>query len=199
MVEYGYAYYLLKNQNVLQKCNMSIESSLSLSSPSPLDGHFVFTFVRNPYIRFISSYLFLLSIPSTTMIDGCTHFVLKLSLWQIIQKRNDLNGMAYSHMFDSQCKNLDIDNIRYDFIGKCEDNVQSQLCQMMTQWEAIPEHIIPITHKDKVNFTIKEKPFYLYYNDDVFQFVNTWFDNDFTRFGYHKYATFPEFLRAFSP
>jgi len=168
------------------------------------DAMFKFTFVRDPYSRFISSWNFVLNgfknknaIIKNDKLDKESSLLDNLKNYNdikhFIDNKDNLTDIAYNHTFVTQYQHIlnenDINNM--DFIGKME-NLEDDLQKVLNKIG-----INEIIHKKekKVNKTDHE-PYKTYYNQEILDFVNTWFDEDFKNFNYTKYDTLNDFLQS---
>lgn len=167
------------------------------------DKMFKFTFVRCPYSRFISSWNFIIkgfksdkSIIKSIFLDNNITLQENINKMKeieyFIENRHQLTDIAYNHVFITQYQHiLNEDNVNnMDFIGKLE-NLEEDLKTVLNKIG-----ISEICHNkgEKVNKSDHE-PYKTYYNQNIFNFVNSYFDEDFKHFNYVKYNTFEEFMQ----
>jgi hypothetical protein len=154
---------------------------------------FKFTFIRDPYTRFISSFNFILSNPniSKNLIDNDMYAKFE-NIEYFINNRSEISDIAYNHIFLSQYDQIiDKDGINnMNFIGKQEtlDEDMESILNKIGFNEII--HKKSKLNKNKIDFNYYKT----YYTEYVFDFVNTHFDKDFKEFHYKKYDNFMEFL-----
>ena len=154
---------------------------------------FKFTFIRDPYTRFISAFNFVLSNPtiSKNLIDNDTYAKFE-NIEYFINNRSEISDIAYNHIFLSQYDQIiDKDGINnMNFIGKQEtlDEDLESILNKIGFNEIIHKKIK--LNKNKIDFNYYKT----YYTEYVFNFVNTHFDKDFKEFNYKKYDNFMEFL-----
>lgn len=156
---------------------------------------FKFTFVRNPYTRFISGWNFILSSPtiSKNLIDNDTYEKFE-NLEYFINNRNELSDKAYNHIFLSQYDQIINNNSINDmnFIGK-QENLKEDLKIILNKIgfsELIHDKNINI-NKNKLDYNYYKT----YYTQFIFDFVNEHFDKDFLEFNYEKYNNYEEFMK----
>lgn len=128
-----------------------------------------FTFVRNPYHRFISAWQFMME----------KGFINKgTTLNELISNKDLYNGLVYNHIFVSQTKHLE--GWSFDEIGKFE-NIEDDLNCILKEYGFNINHI-----PSKKNQTKDYGDPSQYYTGEFLAFVNFHFDEDFLNFGYEK-------------
>jgi len=140
--------------------------------------YFLFTFVRNPYDRFMSSYYFYKDAPVGTKVirddiqqyktfkDFCLNF-------QSFKHKTDIQFYNQTHfILDNN------DNLIVDFVGRFEDIASGweEICKI-GGWEHKK-----LPHKNKTEHLYWEDE----YNDDMKEIVFNLFTNDFKYFNYKK-------------
>jgi hypothetical protein len=151
-----------------------------------------FTFVRNPYHRFISGWNFVIKKMSKTVI--CIDEIEDLhDLNCVIRQKDLLSPISYNHIFVTQYEHVLDKNGKnnMDFIGKME-NLETDLEDVLQKLG-----FTEIIHKKdkKINET-KHNYYKEYYNQTILDFVNKWFEKDFIEFGYERFDTMEEFQKS---
>ena len=175
-----------------------IETSDSLLSIMNLDKNkfdnmHKFTFVRNPYDRFISSWNFVVNEfknKNSILFDRSIKVEDLKDIEFFMRNKDKLTDIAYNHVFITQYQHiLSNDNtIKMDFIGKVE-TIEEDLKKVLNTLGF--ENII---HKVTTKVNKKEHKYYKdYYNQNILEFVNEYFDEDFIQFGYEKFKNIEEF------
>lgn len=127
-----------------------------------------FTFVRNPYHRFISAWKFLIErdyLSNTQTLES------------IIENRENMSGVVYNHMFATQCEHMkDWD---FDEIGKFE-TLEDDLSCILKEFDITKTHT-----SEKYNVTKNYGDPMNFYTSTILNFVNLHFIEDFIRFGYN--------------
>jgi len=155
---------------------------------------FKFTFVRDPYTRFISAFNFILSIPniSKNLIDNDNYKKFE-NIDHFINNKDELSDIAYNHIFLSQYDQIiDINGINnLSFIGK-QENLEEDLSNILLKvgFEKIIHEKKTTVNKNKINFNYYKT----YYTEYSFNFVNKHFEKDFIEFNYKKYNNFSDFI-----
>lgn len=155
-----------------------------------------FTFVRDPYSRFISSWNYIINGFKTKKIMNDIKYTKEdienfSDIEYTIENRLLLTDIAYNHVFMTQYEHiLDKDGKNnMDFIGKTETLEED----LKTVLEKLG--FDEIKHKQKMHVNKTEhKDYKEYYNQSILNFVNDFFNDDFVQFGYTKYETLEEFL-----
>jgi mannosyltransferase OCH1-like enzyme len=162
-----------------------------------MENFFKFIFVRNPYTKIVSAYLYLkrrMKKDNNTirgMPDNIDYFE---DFNIFIKNYKNVNNISYFHAFICQYENI-IDfsnNINFQYIGRLE-NITNDLDAIFK----ILNIENTFNNEKKMNESTYEKNIEDYYNEDSFHFVNTFFEKDFEIFGYIKYNTFEEFKNGF--
>uniref|UniRef100_A0A6C0EU80 Uncharacterized protein n=1 Tax=viral metagenome TaxID=1070528 RepID=A0A6C0EU80_9ZZZZ len=163
-----------------------------------MDNFFKFIFVRNPYTKIVSAYLYLkrrMEYDNNTirgMPDNIDYFE---DFNIFIKNYKNVNNISYFHAFICQYENI-IDfsnNINFQYIGRLE-NITNDLDAIFK----ILNIENTFNNQEKMNESTYEKNIEEYFNEESFHFVNTFFEKDFEIFGYKKYNTFEEFKNGFT-
>lgn len=166
-----------------------------------MNNFFKFIFVRNPYTRLLSAYLYLkrkISETDNNTINMLTENPEYFTDFNIFVKNyKNVNNISFFHAFIPQFEHI-IDfsnNCNFQFIGKTEQ-LNNDLIDIFTFLNI--KNIANIFFNNKNNESEYEKNITQYYNEETFYFVNEFFKKDFEIFSYEKYNTFQEFNIAFN-
>jgi hypothetical protein len=165
--------------------------------------YYKFTFVRNPYTKTISAYLFFKAHYNIVIEEGATFpsFIEFLNIIRngvndkFYKNHNFLYYFHYYHFLITQYEHV-IDNngnININFIGKFE-NLNKELIEVLNNLKLKIElkHIDEIKNNSKVNHTRKFKNIDYYFDQEALIFINSHFEKDFVFFGYKRYFTIDE-------
>lgn len=135
-----------------------------------LSSYKKFTFVRNPYNRFISAWEFLIE---KDFLDE------EITFEELIINKDTYDSLVYNHLFVTQSEHMK--GWDFDEIGQFETLEQDLKC-------ILSGYGFKITHEETVkNKTINKKDISFYFNNSNFiEFINSYFDEDFLNFGYEK-------------
>ena len=164
------------------------------------NDYFSFTFVRNPYNKIYSAYLYLkrnleeskYNNKIRNTYENKEYFV---DFNTFVKNYTNVNNISYYHSFITQYDHL-VDfsnNIKISYIGRVE-NLDNDFIDILTLLG-----IKDITHIDKIVYNKRENDsgikdnYSIFYNEESFQFVNTYFEKDFEIFGYTKYNSLEDF------
>lgn len=157
-----------------------------------------FTFVRDPYSRFISSWNYIIhGFKNENIMNdekyGKDDFDKYKDIGYLIDNKELLTDIAYNHVFVTQYSHIinkdGVNNM--NFIGKTE-TLEEDLTIVLNNLG-----FNDIIHKQKTDVNKTEhKPYKEYYTQKILDFVNDFFDDDFTHFNYTKYNTLSELLSA---
>jgi hypothetical protein len=134
-----------------------------------LNSYFKFTFVRNPYHRFISAWKYMVQVG---LVDK------NLTIKELIDNREIFSGIIYNHIFTSQT--LHMEGVKFDYIGKFE-NLENDLFALLKICNFNVIHL-----NNKRNITNNYGDPMKYYDFESLQFINKFFNDDFINFGYDK-------------
>ena len=171
------------------------------------NDYFKFTFVRNPYTKIVSAYLYVKKLLYKSIdhveFNSCIRTIPEnkeyyKDLNTFIQNYEKINIISYCHAFITQYDQL-LDfsgNICFDYIGK-QENLDSDLLNILTIL-----NFKQIDHEDSLYFgkilnESKGDNLYEYYDEEIFLFVNKHFAKDFEVFNYKKFDTFEEFTNVY--
>lgn len=140
-----------------------------------------FTFIRNPYDRYISAWNYL----RYNKIRH-KHIPFDMSLAEFYNKRNEVSSYAYMHGFISQYDNLLNDNneICIDYVCNFENFNDELINILFTLGIKDIKHSDLIKENIKMNETKEKRKYTEYYNEELLKIVNTYFENDFKYFKY---------------
>jgi hypothetical protein len=154
-------------------------------SENILYNSYEFTFVRNPYTKFISAYFYCKGKEFEKLNNIFGEDIIS-SLQKCIDSKEMLTNISYFHIFKTQQQHIECSNDnkidkKMDFIGKFE-NLIPDLQKVYNR----------LNFKTKISTKkINENPisygdFRQYYTQEILDFVNDWFNIDFVNFGYCK-------------
>jgi hypothetical protein len=155
--------------------------------PKWFDEYFVFTFVRNPYDKLYSAYLYLKrhleSTDNKKIRDTTENPEYYTDFKTFVQNYKKVNNIAYFHGFITQEEQF-IDSfgkMKINYVGTNE-NLDNDLIEIMSIL-GINEikHIHEIYFDRKQNCSKKEENVY---DQEMIDFVNQYFRRDFELFGY---------------
>lgn len=141
-----------------------------------LNEFIFFSFVRNPYTRFISGWKFIVE-------KG--HIPSEMTLIKIIKNKEGLSGIPYNHMFMTQMQYLN--GYPLDNVGKYEE-IEDDLSLILKEYGFTINHI-----PSKKNVTSEYGDYKKFYTQEILNFVNVYFHEDFINFGYDKISSISEF------
>lgn len=145
-----------------------------LIDPETMKECFEFTFIRNPYTRFVSAYFY--SKSCETDEPGIMD-----TIQSAIDNINRVSYTTYLHLFKTQWKNIEYNKKEIDYIGRFE-NLHSDLKEIFKKLG------LPLNYnKSKVNENpIRYGNYKQYITQTILEFINSHFDEDFQRFNYQK-------------
>lgn len=158
--------------------------------------YFKYTFVRNPYEKLYSCFIYLKNNIFDNNIRGLYENINYFTDFNSFIKNKDLlNNISYFHGFITQYEQLINNNnvIEMNFIGNMETLNEDFLYILFNRNINIHEN-----HKDelfknyKTNNSNKKYNFFDDFNQDILNFINEKFSIDFEYFNYKKYLTVDE-------
>lgn len=167
----------IRKDGILRYYKTSIEhNNFTNMTDDKWNSYYKFTFVRNPYSKFVSAYKYLIT-------NQCIPFE------QFIDNIQSYNNYIYTHAFITQYDHLidDNGNLNYNYIGKFE-NLNEDLVKILFEigiskikhGEYINKNII-------INNSLVTKNYTEYYNPNILNKINDLFNIDFEMFNYTKY------------
>jgi hypothetical protein len=144
-------------------------------------SYYKFTFVRDPYTKFISAYKYLVK---NSFID----------LKNFIDKKDSLNNYIYTHAFITQYEHMIDENnmINFNKIGRFE-NLNEDLINILFEigFEKI-KHGNALKKNIKVNSS-NSSSYNDFYNQEILNSVNIIFNIDFETYNYTKFEKLEDF------
>jgi len=170
-------FYLDRNEGIFMKVKKALCDEKLIICDYDQFKHF--SFVRNPYTRFISGWKYVYGelykknpIPNDINI--------------VIENKNTYSDLVYTHIFMTQYDMLKDSNgnISLDFIGRYE-NLIPDLKNYLGRF--FSKEDVDVIEDVKINENpIKYGDYRQYYTQNILDFVNSNFDKDFEVFGYSK-------------
>jgi hypothetical protein len=176
-------FYLDRNEGIFRKVKrMFVEEKL-------IDQNYEnfkhFSFVRNPYTRFISGWKYV----SGTILKNKNKYKDEISVDDLqltINNRHSYDDLIYTHIFMTQYDMLKDNegNISLDFIGRYENLISDFKKYLYNFFE---KEDVDSIEDVKINENpIKYGNYSQYYTKEILNFVNQNFDEDFKHFNYSK-------------
>jgi hypothetical protein len=184
--------YLKKNHFGGLKLYHTLEANYTMPNT---EGYNRIAFTRNPYTRFVSGFCFITREGGITRekfdkIDNSSLTTLN----ELIQHKDIINEISYNHTFTSQTKMLYLNGV-LQITQLCKfENLNDELQNIFINFN------LPVDLNDpelKTNESVKKQPFYQYYDEETFRFVNEWFAEDFVNFNYTKFDTYQDFINFY--
>jgi hypothetical protein len=169
------------------------------------EDYFSFTFVRNPYEKIYSAYLYLKSQLDNSNFNSKIRNTHENKEYfcdfnTFIKNYENVNNLSYFHAFITQCDQLFTfdNNININYIGKTE-TLHDDLLKIFSILGNYKIKHFPELLKDmKYNTSdYKNTNISLEYNEESFNFVNSYFKDDFLTFGYEKYDNIIDFRSSY--
>ena len=140
-----------------------------LISEQQMEECFEFTFVRNPYERFISGFFYC---SGKKFEDERLIFDIET----MIENRSKLTRQTYYHIFKTQ--SLHVRGKKDLFIGRCE-RLEDDL-RFIFEKLGLQLNMKSPTNKNPIEYGDYRR----YYTPEILEFVNCWFREDFENFNY---------------
>ena len=142
-------------------------------------SYYKFTFVRNPYTKFVSAFNYL----HAGLIE--TESNIKQDINSILDKEK-FGAYVYTHMCITQKEHMKDKNahINYDFIGRFENLNEDLITILKTMGITEIKHGTYIKNNIKVNSNKFDAIYNDIYNNELLNKVNKYFEEDFNQFGY---------------
>jgi hypothetical protein len=147
-----------------------------------LSSLFEFTFVRNPYTRFISAFFYCKSKKFDNIMT---------SLEECIRNRDLCCIKTYFHIFKTQYQHIKMEKKSLNFIGRCE-NLHSDLKSILQKFNIDCRYSDLKINKNPISYGDYRQ----YYTSEILDFVNSWFDEDFIFFGYKKVTKIEDLIKV---
>ena len=149
--------------------------------------YYKFTFVRCPYAKLVSAYTYC----KKMKFNDCApeHYA---NFNDFVNYRRDkIGNQSWFHSYIKQFDHLmDFSgNISINYIGRVETLDNDLLCILRQIGITEIKHWDNIQNDRIINQSKKDKPFYEYYNEESFQFINHWFARDFQTFQMKRFRT----------
>jgi hypothetical protein len=165
--------------------------------------YFKYTFVRNPYDKLYSSFTYLKECINENKIRGLyENKDLFIDFKTFIINNKNINNISYFHAFITQYDQLINEKriVEMNYIGNQETLDEDFLFILNRRKININKnHLNELFKNVKTNATYNKnnKNIIMEYDQDILNFVNNHFANDFLYFGYKKYDTIKEFVNNY--
>ena len=200
----GFLRYYMSSEIHAEKANVTQEQ---------WNSYYKFTFIRNPYDRFVSAWKYLLRIKKckdskkkteqietkqieteqieTEQIDNSP-----ISLNKFIGLKYQCDEYSFFHAFITQYDHLLNTNnvLDIDFFGKFENLNRDLVDVLITLGITNIVHEKFILNDYKVNNNSNNQSYYSYYNDENITIINNLLESDFKYLGFTKYNTLTEMV-----
>jgi hypothetical protein len=166
-------------------------------------SYFKFTFIRNPYKKFLSAFKYL-KLNSNTVPSHCQHYCYA-NLRAFFDFRTMINNYGYFHTYITQNDHL-MDTklqINMNFLGNI-DNYESDMAAIFKiigidsslPVNNIDENGEPFIHN--LNIDYKKDTFYEHYTQETLDLVTDAVSIDFDLLGFQKFANYDDFVSHYS-
>ena len=183
--------------------SMYVSSLLLIYTSDRYKDYNKFAFTRDPYTKFISGVNFIQKTSTTEnpnrQIPINEKFI-GMTINNFITDKDNLPINMYNHIFITQTNVLYFENaLQVNSLYKFE-NLTEDIATLTKTFVNDDYGVVDYLNDPelKKNESVNETPFYLQYDEAIFNFVNEWFADDFTNFGYTKFNTFQDFLNHYS-
>jgi hypothetical protein len=149
--------------------------------------YYKFTFVRCPYTKLVSAYTYC---KKMRFIDCYPEHYTDFNDF-VNFRRDKIGNQSWFHSYIKQFDHL-VDfsgNINMNYIGRVETIDNDLLCVLKQLGIGEIKHWDNIQNNRILNQSKMDRPFYEYYDEASFQFVNEWFVQDFKTFQIKRFHT----------
>jgi hypothetical protein len=148
-----------------------------------LNENKIFVFIRNPYKRFISGYLW---VCKSKFIKNKNNNINNLN--DLLLNKNKIDILLFSHIFIRQSHFFNYDKYLISKV-KIYKDIDSMIDAMN----------VNLNNKNDINKNNSnyEKPFYEYYDQEILDEVNKLFADDFVNFDYQTFSNIDDFKNFF--
>lgn len=155
-------------------------------SPDQWSEYYKFTFIRCPYAKLHSAYLYC----KKTKFEDCDPELYE-EFNEFVTLRNKIGNEAWFHSYITQHDHL-VDfsgNLSMNYIGHVENLDNDLLCILQQIGIKEIKHWDNIQNDKIINRSKRDRPFYEYYDESSVQFVNEWFARDFQAFQMKRFKS----------
>ena len=161
------------------------------------NSYYKFTFVRSPYKKVVSAYLYMKKSKIYRNNDWLDETEFYENFVSFIKNKDKITNIGFFHGVITQYDHLlnNKEELNIDFIGNT-DNLSCDLIKVLNKL-GINEIRHFENYEKKINSSKNDIEFYEHYDETTFNIVNNLFEIDFNTFQLQKFENYQDFIYHF--